>query len=182
VADTDVEVLLNAKTSEDAASFPDRALSKGEGTRQIHILTTLDTQKTMNTAEVVYRMSARWRRQENHFRCGRERFALDAHDSYASAEDDPMRLVPNPAKAKAKLVLQSARAHRDAIANTVTATKLTLNTPEPGTTVIRIPTQMHYSINAPLIKAENTVITAKERISSWRHECPWASHVPVPKF
>ncbi|MFL4480041.1 hypothetical protein ACIPUB_17415 [Paeniglutamicibacter sp. ORCA_105] len=83
VADTEVEVLLNAKTGETmwmrqvSQIVP---LTKGEGTRQIHILTTLDTQKTMDTAEVVYRMAARWR-QENYFRFGRERFAPDAHDS-----------------------------------------------------------------------------------------------------
>ncbi|MBV1781409.1 hypothetical protein KRR55_20120 [Paeniglutamicibacter sp. ABSL32-1] len=164
VADTEVEVLLNAKTGETmrmrqvSQIVP---LTKGEGTRQIHILTTLDTQKTMDTAEVVYRMAARWR-QENYFRFGRERFALDAHDSYASTEDDPKRLVPNPAKAKAKLVLQNARAQRDAVDNTVTATLLTLNTPEPGTKGITITNQMHNDINAPLIRAENAVIAAED--------------------
>lgn len=157
VADTEVEVLLNAKTGETmrmrqvSQIVP---LAKGEGTRQIHILTTLDTQKTMDTAEVVYRMAARWR-QENYFRFGRERFALDAHDSYSGTDDDPLRLVPNPAKAKAKLVLQKARAQRDAVDNAVTATLLALNTPEPGTTGITITNQIHNDINAPLIKAED---------------------------
>jgi hypothetical protein len=71
-------------------------------------------------------------------------------------------LVPNPAKAKAKLVLQNARAQRDAVDNTVTATLLTLNTPEPGTTGITITNRMHNDINAPLIKAENAVIAAED--------------------
>nr|WP_152426031.1 hypothetical protein [Paeniglutamicibacter gangotriensis] len=164
VADTEVEVLLNAKTGE---SFRMRQVSqgvpltKGEGTRQIHILTTLDTQKTMDTAEVFYRMAARWR-QENYFRFGRERCALDAHDSYVSTEVDPLQLVPNPAKTKAKLVLQNARAQRDAVDNTVTSTLLTLTTPGSGAKGLTITNQMHNDINAPLFKAENALNKAED--------------------
>ena len=174
VADTEVEVVLNAKTGE---SFPMRQVSlivpltKGEGTRQIHILTTLDTQKTMDTAEVVYKLAARWR-QENYFRFGRQRFALDAHDSYASFDDDTTRMVPNPAKEKAKLVQQNARAHRDAVANTVNATMLAISTPEPGTAGVTITNQMHNDIHAPLVAAEAKAQAAEDAYQSLETRIP----------
>jgi len=38
------------------------------------------------------------RRQENYFKYGRQHFALQALDPYAAVEDDPTRLVPNPAR------------------------------------------------------------------------------------
>ena len=154
VADTEVEVVLSAKTGE---TFRMRQVSQivplttRTGTRQVHILATLDTldtQKTISTAEVVYRMAARWR-QENYFRFGRERFALDAHDSYASGDDDATRFVPNPAKAKAKLVQNNARNYRDAVVGTVTAALLAINTPAPGAAGITITNQMHNDILAP---------------------------------
>ena len=37
----------------------------------------------------------------HYFKCARERFALDALDSYVDAPDDLTRLVPNPTKAQA---------------------------------------------------------------------------------
>jgi hypothetical protein len=45
-------------------------------------------------------MGSRWRR-ENHFRYARIHLDLDSHDPYATTEDDPTPLVPNPAKKKA---------------------------------------------------------------------------------
>ena len=42
-------------------------------------------------------MGSRWR-QENYFRYARIHFDLDSHDTYATTDDDPTRLVPNPAK------------------------------------------------------------------------------------
>ena len=164
VADTEVDVLLSAKTGD---TFSMRQVSQivplttRTGTRQIHILTTLDTQKTMGAAEVVFRMAARWR-QENYFRFGRERFALDAHDSYASSDDDATRLVPNPAKAKAKLVQDNARNYRDAVAGTVTAAMLAINTPKPSTQGVTITNQMHNDIHAPLHAAETTAAAAED--------------------
>ncbi|WP_166789537.1 putative transposase, partial [Cryobacterium sp. TMS1-20-1] len=164
VADTEVDVVLSAKTGD---TFRMRQVSQivprahGGGTRQIHILTTLNTQTTMSTAEVVFRMAARWR-QENYFRFGRERFALDAHDSYASRDDDATRLVPNPVKAKAKLVQHNARIHRDAVAGAVTSAMLAINTPAPGADGIMITNQMHNDIHAPLIAAEATAAAADD--------------------
>ena len=40
-------------------------------------------------------------RQENYFRYARIHFDLDSNDAYATTDDDPTRLVPNPAKKKA---------------------------------------------------------------------------------
>ena len=42
-------------------------------------------------------MGSRWR-QENHYRYARIHFDLDSHDTYRAADDDPTRMVPNPAK------------------------------------------------------------------------------------
>ena len=62
--------------------------------RQMHILTT---RTDLSPAEVRYRMGSRWR-QENYFRYARMRFDLDSHDRYRAGDDDPTRMVPNPAK------------------------------------------------------------------------------------
>src|SRR5674476_1039539 len=55
----------------------------------------------VHLAQVIYRMGARWR-LENYFRYARMHFDLDSHHCYASADDDPQRLVPNPAKRAAR--------------------------------------------------------------------------------
>jgi hypothetical protein len=62
--------------------------------RQIHILTTRDD---LPVEQVIYRMGSRWR-QENYFRYARMHFDLDSHDAYTTTQDDPTRMVPNPAK------------------------------------------------------------------------------------
>ena len=71
--------------------------------------TPILTNRTLCAAEIAYRMSNRWR-QENYFKYAREHFCLDALDSYADQEDDLTRLVPNPAKARAKSHVTGARA------------------------------------------------------------------------
>ena len=85
-------------------------------TRQMHILTT---RADLPAAEIRYRMGARWR-QENHYRYGRIHFDLDSHDTYRAGDDDPTRMVPNPAKKpayqqveKARRALHSAETLRD---------------------------------------------------------------------
>jgi hypothetical protein len=77
-----------------------------DSTRQIHILTT---RGDLPVEQVIYRMGSRWR-QENYFRYARMHFDLDSHDAYATTEDDPARLVPNPAKKKAHRQVLAARA------------------------------------------------------------------------
>ncbi|MDP4013244.1 MAG: hypothetical protein U0990_07060 [Candidatus Nanopelagicales bacterium] len=73
-----------------------------------HQTPILTNRTDLNAPEIAYRMSARWR-QENYFKYAREHFALDALDSYADQPDDPERLVPNPAKARAKDQVGAAR-------------------------------------------------------------------------
>ena len=104
-------------------------------------------------------LAARWR-QENYFRFGRERFALDTRDSCASGDDDATRLVPDPAKAKDKLVQDNARSYRDAVADTVTATMLATNTPALGVDGISITNQINNDIHAPLLAAKTTAAAA----------------------
>ena len=60
----------------------------------MHILTT---RRDLSAAEIRYRMGSRWR-QENHYRYARMHFDLDSHDTYRAGQDDPTRMVPNPAK------------------------------------------------------------------------------------
>jgi hypothetical protein len=72
---------------------------------QTAVVTTWGRQRA--AASVATSMFGRWR-EENLFRFMRPR-GLDAMDSYAKAADDADRLVPNPAKAKAKAELAKAR-------------------------------------------------------------------------
>jgi len=74
-----------------------------------HQTPILTNRTDLSQGEITYRMSARWR-QENYFKYGREHFALDALDSHADQPDDLTRLVPNPAKARAKDQVAGARA------------------------------------------------------------------------
>jgi len=73
-----------------------------------HQTPILTNRTDLSAPEIAYRMSARWR-QENYFKYAREHFALDALDSYADHADDLTRLVPNPAKARAKDQVTGAR-------------------------------------------------------------------------
>jgi hypothetical protein len=52
-----------------------------------------------SAAVIAYRMFARWR-QENYFKYMSKEFDLDALDTYAVEPEDPMRTVPNPARAR----------------------------------------------------------------------------------
>ncbi len=73
-----------------------------------HQTQILTTRADLSAPEVAQAMFSRWR-EENLFRFMRPR-GLDAMDSYAKVPDDPARLVPNPAKAKARQELADARA------------------------------------------------------------------------
>jgi len=74
-----------------------------------HQTPILTNRSDLTAAELAHRMAARWR-QENYFTYAREHFALDALDSHTDTADDPARLVPNPAKARAHSHLAHARA------------------------------------------------------------------------
>src|ERR1035437_7832690 len=78
---------------------------RSPGGHQTPILTN---RTDLTGAQVAYRVAARWR-QENYFKYAREHFAAGALDSYADQSDDPTRLVPNPAKARAGDQISDAR-------------------------------------------------------------------------
>ncbi|MEV8144218.1 putative transposase [Specibacter sp. NPDC078709] len=164
VADTLVDLSL-ATTAKTGEVLSIRQLSRivaatGGGTRQIHILTT---DKTMGAGEVVYRMGARWR-QENQFRYARMHFDLDSHDSYTSTGDDEGRMVPNPAKKKAYQKVVAARnAHAEAAA-IADINLMALKTPEEGRNelAVTVTSAMHNQAMAPLWEAENALIAAEK--------------------
>ncbi|MHB1511085.1 MAG: putative transposase [Acidimicrobiales bacterium] len=73
-----------------------------------HQTQVLTTRADEDPALVAHLMFSRWS-QENFFRYMRAHYALDALDSYATTDDDPDRLVPNPARKDADRVLAEAR-------------------------------------------------------------------------
>jgi transposase-like protein len=118
-------------------------------TRQIHILTT---RTDLSPGEVIYRMGSRWR-QENYFRYARMHFDLDSHDAYATTEDDPTRLVPNPAKKKAHRQVLAARATYQRALAATDAALLEARFPANGEPVL-ITNAAHDAITADLRQAE----------------------------
>ncbi|MEK6278704.1 MAG: putative transposase [Actinomycetota bacterium] len=72
---------------------------------QTQVLTTRDDP---DPAGVAHAMFHRWS-QENFFRYMRAHYGLDALDSYATVDDDPARMVPNPARRDADRELRDAR-------------------------------------------------------------------------
>ena len=134
-------------------SMPDPARS-----RQTHILTT---RRDLSAAEIRYRMSGRWR-EENDYRCARIHFDLDSHDwgyrplagDYRAVHDDPNRTVPDPAKKpayqqveKARRALHSAETARD-------RELLAASTPPPPGTTTVLTNQILDTINAGMHTAD----------------------------
>jgi len=126
-------------------------------TRQIHILTT---RGDLPVEQVIYRMGSRWR-QENYFRYARMHFDLDSHDAYATTQDDPTRLVPNPAKKKAHQQLLAARARYDRALASTDAAFLQAMSPPPGQTATITNTD-HDRLTAGLRAAEADLDTAQD--------------------
>ncbi|MDO5754548.1 putative transposase [Arthrobacter sp.] len=161
-ADTlmDLPLTTTAKTGE---VFQIRAISqivpntKGSGTRQIHILTT---DHDLPAGEAIHRMGNRWR-QENQFRYARMHFELDSHDCYTSSDDDPQRMVPNPAKTKAYQLVVAARKHHAGVAAQVDAGELDMKNPAPGTQELMVTNTMINTLKAPLWAAETALNTAE---------------------
>ena len=131
-------------------------------TRQMHILTT---RTDLTPGEIRYRMGSRWR-QENHYRYARMHFDFDSHDSYQASDDDPTRMVPNPAK---KLAYQHVEKARRAMHSAETASDnalLAAHSPQPGTSVL-LTNAMINTINADTHTAQTTLdaaITAHQAI------------------
>jgi hypothetical protein len=69
---------------------------RDEGGNQIPLLTN---NTDLPAAEVVYRLSDRWR-QENFFKYARDEYALDSLDTYRVEAETSERLVSNPARRK----------------------------------------------------------------------------------
>jgi hypothetical protein len=118
-------------------------------TRQIHILTT---RGDLPVEQVIYRMGSRWR-QENYFRYARMHFDLDSHDAYATTDDDPTRLVPNPAKKKAHQQVLAARARYERALAATDAALLDAVSPPQGQAVL-ITNADHDKLTADLRAAE----------------------------
>jgi hypothetical protein len=127
-----------------------------DSTRQIHILTT---RADLGVEQVIYRMGSRWR-QENYFRYARMHFDLDSHDAYATTQDDPTRLVPNPAKKKAHKQVLAARARYDRALAGTDAAILQAVSPPPGQPVL-ITNAAHDALTADLRDAEADLDTAQ---------------------
>jgi hypothetical protein len=125
-------------------------------TRQIHILTT---RGDLPVDQVIYRMGSRWP-QENYFRYARMHFDLDSHDAYATTDDDPTRLVPNPAKKKAHKQVLAARARYERALAATDAAMLDAVSPPPGESVL-ITNADHDGITADLHAAESDLDTAQ---------------------
>jgi hypothetical protein len=125
-------------------------------TRQIHILTT---RGDLPVEQVIYRMGSRWR-QENYFRYARMHFDLDSHDAYATTEDDPTRLVPNPAKKKAHQQVLAARARYERALAATDAALLDAVSPPQGQAVL-ITNADHDRLTADLRAAESNLDTAQ---------------------
>ena len=73
-----------------------------------HQTQVLATRTDPDPAPIAHGMFSRWR-IENFFRYGPKHYNLDAMDSYAKVDDDPTRLVPNPAKWAAKAKVADAK-------------------------------------------------------------------------
>jgi hypothetical protein len=125
-------------------------------TRQIHILTT---RADLPVEQVIYRMGSRWR-QENYFRYARMHFDLDSHDAYTTTDDDPTRLVPNPAKKKAHQQVLAARARYERALAATDAALLDAVSPPQGQAVL-ITNAEHDQLTADLRAAETVLDTAQ---------------------
>jgi hypothetical protein len=100
-------------------------------------------------------MGSRWR-QENYFRYARMHFDLDSHDAYATTQDDPTRLVPNPAKKKAHQQLLASRARYERALAATDAALLDAVTP-PADQSVLITNADHDRLTANLRAAESNL-------------------------
>src|ERR1035437_8081420 len=104
-------------------------------------------------------MGSRWR-QENYFRYARLHFALDSHAAYATTDDAPTRMVPNPAKKKAHSKVLAARARYDRALAATDAALLEAVSPPPGQAVL-ITNADHDRLTTDLRDAEAAQDTAQ---------------------
>ena len=103
-------------------------------------------------------MGSRWR-QENHYRYARIHFDLDSHDTYRAGDDDPTRMVPNPAKKPAYQQVEKARRALHLAETASDAALLDAHSPQPGTSVV-LTNEMIDTINADVHAAETALDAA----------------------
>jgi hypothetical protein len=87
-------------------------------------------------------------------------FDLDSHDAYATTDDDPTRLVPNPAKKRAHQQVLTARARYDRVLAATDAALLDAVTPPTGQSAL-ITNADHNRLTADLRDAEATLDIAQ---------------------
>jgi transposase len=148
----DIEVTLDiADGPRKGETFGMRQISLLDtaATRQMHILTT---RRDLTPGEIRYRMGSRWR-QENHYRYARIHFDLDSHDTYHATDDDPTRMVPNPAKKPAYQRVEKARRALHLAETASDAALLAAHSPQPGTSVV-LTNEMINTINADVHAAQ----------------------------
>ena len=147
----------------------------GGTSRQAHILTTRGPED-LPAAGVIYRMTSRWR-EENYFRYARTHFSPGALDSYATAPDDPGRLVPNPAKKTAAAAVKTAK-KTVAQAEAAREQKLAaLRSPAPGTGTI-LTNQMLARLDAPVQAAARKLQDAQAAAKATPAKIPLGQHNP----
>ena len=87
-------------------------------------------------------------------------FDLDSHDSYAASDDDPDRMVPNPAKKKAHKAVLAARVRHEEQAAATDAALLAARSPAPGAPTLLTNTE-HDALTADLRAAETALTVAE---------------------
>ncbi|WP_427006393.1 putative transposase [Pseudarthrobacter sp. H2] len=88
-------------------------------------------------------------------------FDLDSPDAYASTDEDPDRLVPNPAKAKSYQKVVAARKHHADVAAETNAALMAARTPPADTDEVIVASAMHNAVMAPLWEAESALDQAE---------------------
>jgi prepilin-type processing-associated H-X9-DG protein len=156
LADTEIELdITDGPRAGQVFAMRQISLYNTAATRQMHILTT---RTDLPAAEIRYRMGSRWR-QENHYRYARIHFDLDSHDTYRAGEDDPARMVPNPAKKPAHQQVEKARRTLNLAETTRDRELLAASTPPPGATTV-VTNEMIDTINADMHAAETALDAA----------------------
>jgi hypothetical protein len=156
LADTVIELdIADGPRQGEVFAMRQISLFNTAATRQMHILTT---RRDLPAAEIRYRMGSRWR-QENHYRYARIHFDLDSHDTYRAADDDPTRMVPNPAKKPAYRDVEKARRALHLAETASDAALLAAHSPPPGTSVV-LTNEMINTINAEVHTAETALDAA----------------------
>ena len=150
LADTEITLdIADGPRTGEGFAMRQISLFNAAATRQMHILTT---RRDLPAAEIRYRMGARWR-QENHYRYARIHFDLDSHDTYRAADDDPTRMVPNPAKKPAYQQVEKARRALHSAETTRDRELLAASSPPPGGTTV-LTNRILDTINADVHTAE----------------------------